>query len=205
MSASKASKGTNLPAVPEPQDLQWRGDEHKLRVDAAAEAGLDRAETQADLFTQGFSAGIVLDDGFDGAIVARGRTVLKTKELTRTLRPVLHYLGVTLSQFKVKVTQGDFELRISKMAADQSKPALDSGKEALRVWVGFGILGVASYIFLPPVVSSICWGVGLLLGGWQLRRGLASGRSMLGARLAMALGVLAQDEQLILPPAGDKP
>ena len=50
-------------------------------------------------------------------------------------------------------------------------------------------------------MAAILWGVGLILGAWQLRRGLASGRAMLAARLAIALGMLAAEEQLILPPA----
>jgi len=39
-----------------------------------------------------------------------------------------------------------------------------------------------------------------LVGGWQLRRGMASGRAMLAGRLAVGLGMLAQAEKVILPP-----
>jgi hypothetical protein len=42
-----------------------------------------------------------------------------------------------------------------------------------------------------------------MLGAWQLRRGLATGRAMLGARVAIALGMVAQAEKLVLPPEGD--
>ena len=44
------------------------------------------------------------------------------------------------------------------------------------------------------------WGIGLMLGGWQLRQGMASGRAMLAGRLAIGLGMLAQEEKIILPP-----
>ncbi len=179
----------------------WSGDEHRIRSAAAKEAGLDATSVEADFFTEGFKAGIVLQDPFDGAIVARGRTVLEEKELFTSLRPALQYLGVRKDDYKVKVTGGTFELRVSKHVAEQSSPVLESAKLALQVFIGFGILGFAAYQWMPQAVAGIIWGVGLMLGGWQLRSGLVSGRAMLSARLAMALGMLAQEEQLILPPA----
>lgn len=181
----------------------WSGDEHRLGAEAAAEAGLDRSDTEVDSFTRGFSSGIVIDDPYDGAIVARGRTVLGSDELGKALRPAMQYLGVSKTDYKVKVERGDFEVRVAKRAADGSSPVLEAGKIALQIWVGFGLLGFAAYQFLPSFVSAIAWGAGLLLGAWQLRRGLASGRAMLGAQLAIALGMLAHEEQLILPPARD--
>lgn len=179
----------------------WSGDEHRIRSAAAKEAGLDATSVEADFFTEGFKAGIVMQDPFDGAIVARGRTVLKEKELFRSLRPALQYLGVRKDDYQVKVSGDRFELRVSKQVAEQSSPVLESAKLALQVFIGFGVLGFAAYQWMPQAVAGIIWGVGLLLGGWQLRQGLVSGRAMLGARLAMALGMLAQEEQLILPPA----
>lgn len=200
----KGDRESKLPARKgETSAAGWSGNEHRLVADAAAEAGLDRSDTEVDSFTQGFSNGIVIDDPYDGAIVARGRTVLGTAELGKALRPAMTYLGVSKTDYKVKVERGDFEVRVAKRAADGSSPALEHGKLALQVWVGFGLLGVAAYQFLPSFVSAIVWGAGLLLGAWQLRRGLASGRAMLGAQLALALGMLAHEEQLILPPVQD--
>ena len=48
---------------------RWRGDDHKLQLEAAAEAGLTRAQqrqTELDLYTEGFAGGITLDDALDG-------------------------------------------------------------------------------------------------------------------------------------------
>jgi len=179
----------------------WSGDEHQIRSSAAKEAGLDATSVEADFFTDGFKAGIVMQDPLDGAIVARGRTVLKETELFSSLRPALHYLGVRKDDYKVKVTGGRFELRVSKQVAEQSTPVLESAKLALQIFVGFGILGFAAYQWMPQWVAGIIWGFALMAGGWQLKQGLVSGRALLGARLAVALGLLAQEEQLILPPA----
>ncbi len=178
----------------------WRGDEHLLKVEAAAEAGLSRNDVELDLYTKGFSAGMTVQDAHDGAIVARGRTVLSEKELRRSIRPPLQYLGVSMESVKLRVHDGDFELRIAKQAAESSTPALESGKDALKIFVGFGILGVAAYQIIMPAVAGIIWGIALLLGGWLLRQGMASGRMMLSGRLAIGLGMLAQEEKIILPP-----
>ncbi|MCX4244908.1 hypothetical protein [Paraliomyxa miuraensis] len=180
--------------------VPWRGDEHVLAVEAAAEAGLDRGDVELDLYTQGFSSGMTVDDPLDGAIVARGRTVLRERELLRSLRPALQYLGVPADAVKLRIHDGSFELRVSKHAAEASRPALDAGKQALKLWLGFGLLGLAGYQLLAPFVAAIVWSAGLLLGGWQLRRGMASGRAMLAGRLAIGLGMLAQEEKIILPP-----
>lgn len=181
--------------------VRWRGDEHRLQVQAANEAGLRGTDVEVDLYTRGFSEGMILEDEFDGAIVARGRTVLKDFELVKVLRPVLQYLGVPRDAIKLRVFDGSFELRVAKHAAEASRPSLDAGKTALQVWIGFGLLGLAAMQFLPSFVAAFIWSAGLLLGGWQLRRGLVTGRAMLSARLAVALGMLAHEEKLILPPA----
>ena len=193
-SAALVPKGD---APPEP----WSGDEHQIRSSAAKEAGLEASSVEADFFTDGFKAGIVMQDPLDGAIVARGRTVLEETELFAPLIPALHYLGVRKDDYKVKVTGGRFELRVSKQVAEQSTPVLESAKLALQIFVGFGILGFAAYQWMPQWVAGIIWGIALLVGGWQLKQGLVTGRALLGARLAVALGILAQEEQLILPPA----
>ncbi len=179
----------------------WSGDEHRIRSAAAKEAGLDATSVESDFFTEGFKAGIVVEDPFDGALVARGRTVLKEKELFRSLRPALQYLGVRKDDYKVKVSGDTFELRVAKHVAEQTAPVMDASKAALMVFVGFAGVGFASYLYVSTALAGVLWGVGLLFGGWQLRRGVVSGRAMLGARVAMALGMLAQEEQLILPPA----
>jgi hypothetical protein len=47
----------------------------------------------------------------------------------------------------------------------------------------------------------VLWGGALVVGSVVLRRGVVSGRSMLAARLTVALALLAKEEKLILPPA----
>jgi hypothetical protein len=181
----------------------WRGDEHQLQVQAAGDAGLPTDEVALDLYTKGFSAGITIDDPLDGALVARGRTLLAAAELRATLRPVLRYLGVAPELVDVEVVDGRFVMRIHKKATEGTKPAYEAGKLTLQIWIGFGLLGIAAMRFLPSFFSAIFWGIGLMLGAWQLRRGLASGRAMLGARVAIALGMVAQTDQLVLPPEKD--
>jgi hypothetical protein len=198
-----ASRKRSDLAVPPDHRLTWRGDEHNLRLQAASEVGLVRTEAAVDSYTQGFSAGITVEDPYDGAIVARGRTVLKHHELLRSLRTALAYLGVSRDASSLRVHDGKFELRVARHAAERSSPVLDAGKNTLRVWIGFGVLGLVAYQVLPTFLAAFVWSAGLLIGAWQLRRGLATGRAMLAARLAIALGVLAAEEQLILPPAED--
>jgi hypothetical protein len=178
----------------------WRGDEHKLQLEAAIEAGLPRSQAELDLYTEGFAGGITIEDPFDGAIVARGRTVLREAELRRSLRPALQYLGLAADTVSLRVHDGCFELRVARHAAEAARPALESGKAALRIWLGAGLLGLLCYSLVAPAAAGLLWGVGLLMGGLQLRRGMASGRAMLAGRLALGLGMLAQQEQVILPP-----
>jgi hypothetical protein len=183
----------------------WRGDEHVLQVESAAEAGVPVDEAAVDLYTKGFSAGITVDDPGDRAIVARGRTVLNEAELRRSLRPALRFLGIAPELVDVAVLDGRFVMRIHKTAAEGTKPLYEAGKLTLQLWVGFGMLGLAAMRFMPEFVTAILWGVGLMLGGWQLRRGMASGRAMIAARMAIALALMAQQEQLVLPPEGGTP
>jgi hypothetical protein len=203
--ATPATAGTAELAVPSGTRAPkpWRGDEHRLQVSAAKEAGLAPDDVEVELYTEGFSAGMTLEDPYDGAIVARGRTALREPELLRSLRAPLVYLGVPRDAIKVRISDGRFELRVSKHAADGSRPSLESAKYALQVWIGFGLLGIAAMQFFPSYVAAFVWSAGLLLGAWQLRRGLVTGRAMLSARLAMALAMLAKEEQLVLPPVID--
>lgn len=187
----------------EPTEIvAWRGDEHKLQLEAAAEAGVPVDEAAVDLYTKGFSAGITVDDPADRAIVARGRTVLDANELRRSLRPALRFLGIQPELVDVAVIDGRFVMRIHKKATEGTKPLYEAGKLTLQLWIGFGMLGLAAMRFMPQFVTAILWGIGLMLGGWQLRRGMATGRAMLAARMAIALALMAQQEQLVLPPEG---
>lgn len=195
-----SASGTSLARRPGSAAVPWRGDDHRLQVDAAVEAGLPRGDVELELYAHGFSSGMTVDDPLDGAIVARGRTVLREAELRRSLRPALQYLGVPADAAKLRIHDGNFELRVAKHAAEASRPALDAGKQALKLWIGFGLLGLATHQLLMPAIAAVVWGLGLLLGGWQLRRGMASGRAMLAGRLAIGLGMLAQEEKIILPP-----
>lgn len=188
-----------------PSDGGWRGDEYRLQVEAAAEAGLQKGEVELQLLTQGFSGGITVDDPLDNAIVARGRTVLRKKELDKSLLPALRYLGIPREAVDSRVHDGNFEIRIARAVAEAGGPALGAARTALQIWIGAGLLGLAAYAFLPSFAAAIVWGVGLVLGGLQLRRGLATGRAMLAARLAIGLAMMSHEEKLILPPAESEP
>lgn len=181
----------------------WNGDDHKVELAAADEVGLATHDAAVESFTRGFSAGITVEDEYDGAVVARGRTVLRDKQLIKTLLPALQYLGVERDAWQVKVDDGRFELRIAKRAAEASSPVSGAARLTLQVWIGFGLLGIAGYQLIAPWLGGLVWAVGLLLGGIQLRRGLATGRAMLSARLAMGLATIAQAEGLVLPPRDD--
>lgn len=187
----------------------WRGDEHELRLAAAREAGLETEETrelELELYTEGFKSGMVLDDPDDRALVFRGRTVLREKQLAKSLRPTLRFLSVPADQIAVRVHDGEFEVRVARQAADQAKPALDSAKIVLKLWIGAGLLGLLAYSLLELAwLAAILWGVGLVVGGWTLRQGMISGRALLAARMITSLAMLAQEEQLILPPSKPKP
>lgn len=180
----------------------WRGDEHKLQVGAAKEAGLPANEVELDLFTEGFKQGMTLEDPKDKAIVLRGRTVLKPKELKKSLYPLTKFLRVPLGDVGVQVHDGKFEVRVANSAAERASPALDSAKVALKTWIGFGLVGFLAMQLYQPL-SAIIWGVGLILGGWVLRQGLVNGRSMLAGRFVLGLAMLAQEEGLVLPPGDD--
>jgi hypothetical protein len=190
----------------------WRGDEHELRLAAAREAGLgadELGDVELELFTEGFKAGMVLDDPDDRAIVLRGRTILRDKQMSKALGPTLRFLGVSIDQVALRIHDGEFELRIGRAAAEAAKPALDSAKVTLKLWLGVGLLGFLAWnMFSLGWLASILWGGGLIVGAYVLRQGTVSGRSLLAARLAVALAMLAREEKLILPPArvpGAKP
>ncbi|EDM77841.1 hypothetical protein PPSIR1_01402 [Plesiocystis pacifica SIR-1] len=181
---------------------RWSGDEHGLRVAAAREAGLDPSEVELELFTAGFKAGMTLDDPKDRSIVLRGRTILREKQLRKSLAPTVRFLQLPQDQVALRVHDGDFELRVSRNAAEQATPVLDSAKLVLKLWLGFGLLGLLAYNLLGVAwLAAILWGGALVGGAYVLRQGAVSGRAMLAARLITSLSMLAQEEKLILPPS----
>ena len=188
-----------------PAGEAWRGDEHELRLSAAREAGLESEEineVELGLFTEGFKAGMTLDDPGDRAIVLRGRTVLRESQMGKALAPTLRFLSIPPDQVALRVDDGEFQLRVSENVAEAAKPALDSAKLVLRLWIGLGLVGMlAWYWFSLAWLAAILWGGALVGGGYVLRQGAVSGRALLGARLTVALAMLAQQEKLILPPA----
>ena len=183
----------------------WRGDEHELRLAAAREAGLEPAEIHDvafDLVTAGFTAGMVLADPSDRSIVLHGRTVLREKQMSKALSPTLRYLRIPIDQVALRISDGEFELRVSRTVAEAAQPTLDSAKITLKLWLGAGLIGFLAWnMFGLGWLATIVWGVALVLGGYVLRQGTFSGRSMLAARLTVALALLAKEEKLILPPA----
>ena len=179
----------------------WRGDDHMINVAAAKEAGLDETDAVLESFTEGFRAGMIVEDPEDRAIVVRGRTVLREKQLRKALDPTLRFLKIPATEMALRLHDGEFELRVGRAVADNARPVLDSAKVALQVWIAAGLVG----FFLTQWSSAgatIVWGLGLLLGAWTLRQGLVNGRSMMAARLTVALAMLSKEEGLILPPVG---
>jgi hypothetical protein len=185
------------PALPD----RWRGDEHKLQVMAAQEAGLAPGQTAVDLYTEGFKRGITERDPADGAIVLRGRTILKMDELEQCLRPMLRFLRIGGDAVRMRVHDGEFEVRVAAQAAEASAPVQGAARSVLLMWVAGGLLGWWM-LGVSRLATFLVWGITLIYGAWSLRRGLVSGRTMLAARMAVGLALLAHEEQLILPPGG---
>jgi hypothetical protein len=179
----------------------WRGDEHKLQVLAAQEAGLASGQVAVDLYTEGFKHGITERDPADGAIVLRGRTVLKVEELQRSLRPMFQFLRVAPDAVRTRVHGGEFEVRVAAQAAEAAAPVQGAARSVLLMWLAGGLLG-GWMLSVSRVTTFLVWGLTLMVGAWSLRRGLVAGRTMLAARLAVGLALLAHEEQLILPPGG---
>lgn len=202
--AVSASSSEQL-AVPEGQELAmpegWRGDDHKELVQAAKEAGLPAKKTELDLFTKAFAASTVLDDPDDHAIVMRGRTTLTDKELLKCLYPTLRFLRLSKDDVVARVYDGGFELRVCARAARTAPSNIGHAKVALQLMLGGGLLGWA-FMQIAQWITALIWGAALLTAAWVLRRGLVSGRAIMGARLASSLAILAQEEGLILPEAG---
>jgi len=177
----------------------WSGDEHRLQVLAAKEAGLPTTEVALDLYTEGFKRGLTEKDPADNAIVLRGRTVLKVAELERCLRPMFRFLRIGLDSVRTRIFDGQFEVRIAAQAAEATDSVQGAARTVLMMWIGGGLLGWW-LMTTSQVATMLIWGITLLLGALMLRRSLVSGRTMLAARLAVGLGMLAHEEQMILPP-----
>ena len=178
----------------------WRGDEHRLQVLAADEAGLEGDDVSLALYRKGFIAGLSVRDPLDHAMVFRGRTILREEQLRPPLRRIFTHLHLGANNFSVRVDDGEFELRVADAAAHAGGSATEAMRRALLVFV---VCGLAGLFFLNSAggVALLFWGVGLLAGSTLVRRGLKDGRVQLAARLVDELAKLAQREQLILPPA----
>lgn len=183
------------------EEKTWRGDDHQIAVASAKEAGLSEVDAELESFTEGFRAGMVVEDPEDRAIVVRGRTVLKEKQLRKAIDPTLRFLKIPPTEMALRLHDGEFELRVGRAVADNARPVLDSAKVALQVWIATGLIGLFVMQW-SNAGAAIMWGLGLVLGGWTMRQGLVNGRSMMAARLTVALAMLSKEEGLILPPAG---
>lgn len=179
----------------------WRGNGHLEMVGAAQEAGLSAKETELELFTKAFAASSVLDDPEDHSIVMRGRTTLSDTQLLKCLYPTFRFLRLPKDEVVARVYDGNFELRVSSKAAQTAPSNIGHAKVALQVLLGAGLFGWAA-MEIAQLATAVIWAVGLLVAGWVLRKGLVSGRAIMGARLANSLAILAQEEGLILPEAG---
>lgn len=179
----------------------WRGDEHKLQVMAAQEAGLATGQTAVDLYTEGFKSGITERDPSDGALVLRGRTILKSEELERCLKPMFRFLRVADDAVRTRVFDGKFEVRVAAQVTEASAPVQGAARSVLLMWISGALIGWW-IMETSRVATFLVWGITLLVGALSLRRGLVSGRTMLAARMAVGLALLAHEEQLILPPGG---
>ena len=178
----------------------WRGDEHRLQVAAAAEAGLEARDVAVELYRQGFARGLVVEDPLDRAIVVRGRTVLRAEQLTAALRGALGHLHLPPGSFAVKAQDGDFEVRVAARAVEHGGTTMAATRQALLAFVLGGLVGLL-FLKSQGALALIAFSFGLLGGSFILRRGLRQGRALLAARVVDEIARLAAAEQLILPPA----
>ena len=196
-------RGGPLARPSSPGGAPWSGRHHRdhgqHHQPERPKAGLPAAQVALDLYTEGFKAGLTEKDPGDKAIVLRGRTVLKAPELERCLRPMLRFLRVGPDSVSTRVFDGQFEVRVAAAAAEAGESVQGAARSVLLMWIAGGLLGWwlrATW----QVGTMLVWGITLLLGAVMLRRSLVSGRTMLAAKLAVGLGILAHEEQLILPP-----
>ncbi|MEZ4450835.1 MAG: hypothetical protein R3B09_15245 [Nannocystaceae bacterium] len=184
-----------------PEGEAWRGDDHALQVAAAEEIGLTRGEVAVDLYRRGFTHGLTAKDPVDGALVLRGRTVLRDDQLLAAMKKIFRHLHLAVEGLRVRVHDGQFEIRIASSVADDTSAALANAmRRALYIWVLAALFGALAYS-IAPALALLVAGPGLLLGGFILRRGIEEGRVAFTLKMVDELALLADREQLILPPA----
>ena len=179
----------------------WNGTEHRLQVHAAKEAGLDAAEVELDMYTEGFRGGLVMQDAGDNAIVARGRTILSTEEFRLVVRPLMRFLSLADEQVALQVHDGKFEFRVFAGAAEGAQASYAGARAGMFTFVGVGVLGAIAFQTAGPWVAAIIWTIGAVISAIHVRRGVISGRAYLAGRIALGLAMIAQSEKTVLPPA----
>ncbi len=190
--------------LPPGEPAGWRGDEHRLQVSAADEAGLATDEVSLELYRKGFIGGLQIRDPLDHALVLRGRTVLGETQLKPALRRIFTHLSLGARNFSLRVDDGEFELRVADQVARSGGSATEAMRRTLLVFVVSGFVGLL-FLKSASFISLLIWSAGLLGGASLLRRGVKDGRIQLAARLVDELAKLAEREQLILPPSEATP
>ena len=186
-----------------PAQRGWRGDEHALQVSAGAEAGLSPREVALRSFEDGFARGVERVSEVDGALVCRGRTILSREQLLGALEEVLARVGLSRSMVTLTVRDGEFALRVSRAdiaRAGASRPV--DGQAGISVGIMLGMVVSAGALLLAGLASGP-WSALMLLGlaGVAGTVHLTRARRLLATKLPLALGELAMDEGLVLPPA----
>jgi hypothetical protein len=137
----------------------------------------------------------------DSAIVLRGRTVLREKELLDLLEPTFRFLRLDDDAARVLVQDGAFELRIRGGVAEMASATWDSTKVAAQLQLSVIVLGLIALQWSLPFALG-AWGIGTALTFYVWRSGAVDGRSLLAARLTLALALAAKEEGVVLPPRG---
>jgi hypothetical protein len=187
-----------------PREEPGMSDEGRRQARAAGAPGLAGRRAQAagagraggrlaggqvavDLYTEGFKAGLQERDPADGAIVLRGRTVLRRRSSSAACGRCFDSCGSGPTRCGRGCIDGEFEVRIAAQAAEASAPVQGAARSVTLDVDGGGLLGWWM-LGVSRVATFLVWGITLLLGAWSLRRGLVSGRTMLAARLAVGWG-----------------
>lgn len=180
----------------------WRGDEHCLQITAAEEVGLPACDVARTSFARGFTSGVTLNDPWDGALVARGRTPLRCEELRAALAPRIEKLGLPARAWRLAVGDGAFELRVAAQAAEGALPTLKAARAALGLWLGFAAATLLMWHVIPRLWLLTAWSAMAVVAVTRVRAGVRRSRRMLADRLTDELATHAAVSQLILPPAG---
>jgi len=181
---------------------EWRGDEHRIQTQAAAEAGIEPAGVALALYRRGFASALTVRDPVDGGLVVRGRTVLRRDQLKAAVLDAFTNLGL-VGGVAIRLHDGDFELRVPAKAIEGSAYALDTTRRALVAFVVGGLVGLF-FLRTSSALALLAFSFGLLGGAWVLRSGLGRARELVASRLLDELARLAHHEQLILPPASPR-